>query len=57
LKLIGKGHSQIFSCVHNSLYDNKTVCVKVTDRREEKQFLSEYKVGKFFRKYAKFIDL
>jgi hypothetical protein len=27
------------------------------DKKEEKQFISEYKVGKFFRKYAKFIDL
>jgi hypothetical protein len=33
------------------MYDSKTVCVKVIDRKEEKH-VSEYKVGNFFRKYA-----
>jgi hypothetical protein len=56
--LIGKGvHSVVFSCFRENCYDEKNVCVKVTSRKEFDDFIKEFKIGRFFRKFESFATL
>jgi hypothetical protein len=56
LKFIQNGqHSCVFSCSHKFLYDGNTVCVKVKKQGNKmEEFLCEYEVGRFFRKFDLF---
>jgi hypothetical protein len=51
---IGSGqYGNIFKCTHKYLYNKEVVCVKIKrlDEESKEAFLSEYKAGKFFRKF------
>jgi hypothetical protein len=45
----------VFSCSHKSLYGDQIIYVKVKKQGSEREeFLREYEVGRFFRKFGVF---
>jgi hypothetical protein len=50
-------HAFVFLCSHKFLYDDKLVCIKVKNQRDKTEdFLYEYEVGRFFRKFGVFLN-